>query len=308
MYKNEASVEVVPKPLSFVDVVKGSKTEEVMELVYSPPTILSNGEKVVDLTDELECKNKELYALHLYGYFVGESMSFSDLNVNVRRMWKQYGVVEVTMNREGFYFFKFLNVIGLQNVLSKGPWMVGNFPLFVRKWEPGVALEKLDPSMLPLWIKVHNLPMKLWSVNGIGKLFSRFGKPVMMDKMTRDKCASKIGVVGFARVLVEVPASEDLPDVVKVKYLDRVDQKGVFVAGNILNFKVSYQWKPKRCSHCSVFGHTFEGCNKREVSVEDKADTILKVSSDVNVRNIENVVGDNGVQRRSVFDRLEGNL
>lgn len=280
---------VKPKRMSFVDVVKGPKVvEEDFKLVYSPPTTLINGEVVVDFTDELVCKNKELYALHLYGYFVGATMSFSDINVNIRKMWKPYGVKEVTMNREGFYFFRFMNEVGMNNVLTKGPWMVDNYPMFVRKWEPGVVVEKIEPSVLPIWIKIHNLPAELWTISGIGKLFSRFGKPIMMDKMTRDKCNSKSGNVGFARVLVEISANDDLPDVVKVKYPDRVDHNGIFVAGNFLNFRVSYQWRPNRCSSCNVFGHLYEDCLCRVVSEEEQLARCLK----------------NSVQKGNVFDRL----
>ncbi|GKB72439.1 hypothetical protein Tco_0933851 [Tanacetum coccineum] len=46
-----------------------------------------------------------------------------------------------------------------------------------------------------------------------GKIMSGVGKPLVMDKMTKEKCLKKAGKLVFARVLVEVNANDDLPSV-----------------------------------------------------------------------------------------------
>nr|GEZ94748.1 zinc knuckle CX2CX4HX4C [Tanacetum cinerariifolium] len=40
---------------------------------------------------------------------------------------------------------------GMEEVVSNGPWLVNNKPLRVQKWRVGMALEKAEPSKLPIW-------------------------------------------------------------------------------------------------------------------------------------------------------------
>ncbi|KAJ0954854.1 putative transcription factor interactor and regulator CCHC(Zn) family [Helianthus annuus] len=81
---------------------------------------------------------------------------------------------------------------------------------------------------------------------------SGMGEPKLMDKLTLERCANQTGKLGFARVLVDVKASCNLPSEVEVAYPNRVT-----------NLKVSYQWKPPICSHCVVFGHSFAQCKNK---------------------------------------------
>ncbi|GJU33654.1 hypothetical protein Tco_1182008 [Tanacetum coccineum] len=53
---------------------------------------------------------------------------------------------------------------------------------------------------------------------GTGKITSGVGKPLLMDKITRDKCLNKVGKMDFARVLVKVSAEYDLPNVLEIEY------------------------------------------------------------------------------------------
>nr|GEZ03077.1 hypothetical protein [Tanacetum cinerariifolium] len=47
---------------------------------------------------------------------------------------------------------------------------------------------------------------------------SGMGKPLLMDKITRDRCLKKASKMDFARVLVEVFAEDDLPNVIEIEY------------------------------------------------------------------------------------------
>ncbi|PWA51781.1 hypothetical protein CTI12_AA460750 [Artemisia annua] len=80
-----------------------------------------------------------------------------------------------------------------------------------------------------------------------------------MDAMTTRMCTQGVGRLGFARVLVEANASKGLDDSIDVVYKNRED-------GNqfVKKVQVTYDWKPPVCSHCKVFGHSFEKCLKRD--------------------------------------------
>ncbi|PWA43152.1 hypothetical protein CTI12_AA540650 [Artemisia annua] len=84
---------------------------------------------------------------------------------------------------------------------------------------------------------------------------SGIGKPLIMDKMTRDRCINKRGKSSYARVLVEVSADFDLPKFVEIEY----PAKNLNV-GKVKCLEVGYQWKPPQCTFCCVFGHSHEEC------------------------------------------------
>nr|GFA10168.1 hypothetical protein [Tanacetum cinerariifolium] len=107
---------------------------------------------------------------------------------------------------------------GMKSLLESGPWMVQNVPLVLNVWELGIWLEKTKPSSIPIWVCVHNIPMELCNGNGIGKIMSGIGKPMLMDRMMKDRCLKKAGKLDFARVLVEVSANEELPNVLEIAY------------------------------------------------------------------------------------------
>ena len=56
--------------------------------------------------------------------------------------------------------------------------MVHNIPLVLNVWEPGIWLEKVEPSTIPIWVCVYEIPMELCNGNGIDKIFSGIGKPM----------------------------------------------------------------------------------------------------------------------------------
>ncbi|GKF43815.1 hypothetical protein Tco_0130367, partial [Tanacetum coccineum] len=47
---------------------------------------------------------------------------------------------------------------------------------------------------------------------------SGIGKLLLMDNMTKERCLKKAGKLDFARVLVEVSADDELPNVLEIAY------------------------------------------------------------------------------------------
>nr|GEX74668.1 hypothetical protein [Tanacetum cinerariifolium] len=110
--------------------------------------------------------------------------------------------------RNDVFFMKFHHEEGLNNVVNSGPWMVNT-----------------------------------WTVKAISALASRIGKPLVMDVVTASKCRQRIGMLRFARVLIE---------------------------------------KPPVCFECRVFGHAESSCPKKEpiksINVNsEKDDTVVQI-------------------------------
>ncbi|GKB48717.1 RNA-directed DNA polymerase, eukaryota, reverse transcriptase zinc-binding domain protein, partial [Tanacetum coccineum] len=67
--------------------------------------------------------------------------------------------------------------------------------------------------------------------------------------------------LGYARVLVEIDAEKEYVDKVELSYMD--DNM------NVKRTKWVNYWKPERCTHCRVFGHSFNSCKSRPKTVTD---------------------------------------
>ena len=76
----------------------------------------------------------------------------------------------------------------MNKVLENGIWMVNNTPLLVQKWDPSVSTEKSEPSVLPVWVKLMNMPLEAWTVKGVSAIASSIGKPLITDKTTAKVC------------------------------------------------------------------------------------------------------------------------
>ncbi|GJU81561.1 RNA-directed DNA polymerase, eukaryota, reverse transcriptase zinc-binding domain protein [Tanacetum coccineum] len=159
------------------------------------------------------------------------------LRYHTRRMWGKFDLKDVIVNASGVNLFKFRNENGMKCVLEQGSWLIKSRPLFVQKWDPDIGMKKTEPSSLPIWIKMVNIPMEAWSMEGISALASSIGKAMIMDEMTASMCHNGVGRTDYARVLVEIDAKVELKET---------------------------------CTHCNVFSHCFGKCIKRPRTDEEK--------------------------------------
>ncbi|GKC58901.1 RNA-directed DNA polymerase, eukaryota, reverse transcriptase zinc-binding domain protein [Tanacetum coccineum] len=126
-------------------------------------------------------------------------------------------------------------------------------------------MQRVEHNKVPIWVKMVDVPLEAWSIEGISALASSLGKPLIMDTMTANMCHNGMGRLEFARVLVEACADKEFKNQIEVQYRDKDNNvKGTKVV------KVTYDWKPVVCTHCKVFGHDFKGCIKRPKTLEDE--------------------------------------
>ncbi|GJY64612.1 zinc knuckle CX2CX4HX4C containing protein [Tanacetum coccineum] len=207
------------KASSFVNAVQGMSKSGNNKLKLIPGRINELGKEVVDMDPVIE-EGSKAWVMTLVGYFVGLKMSHREILGHLRRMWRAYHLDEIIMNECGLYFFKFKSDEGMQFVLENGPWLVD----------------------------------EAWNVEGISRIASRIGNPIIMDRITTSMCEKAYGRASFAHVLVEVEAAKGLVDSVEVCYK---------ALGRSMELRVEYPWRPPVCSHCKVFGHNDDKCTSR---------------------------------------------
>nr|GEY59479.1 hypothetical protein [Tanacetum cinerariifolium] len=106
-------------------------------------------------------------------------------------------------------------------VVNQIPWMVNGKPLIVHRWDPDIGMTKVEPTKLPVWVKLTNVPMEAWTTKGISAISSSMGRPLIMDSMIAYVCKNGVGRTEYARVLLEIQASKGLKEIIELQYKDK---------------------------------------------------------------------------------------
>ncbi|XP_021991376.1 uncharacterized protein LOC110888144 [Helianthus annuus] len=244
-------------PVSFAKVVQNHK--EVPKVNFrSMETVdtLDGADVIIPLSSVKEVNDR--FANTLYGYFLGKRLAFPVVDYFVKNTWAKYGLTKMMMNSNGFFFFKFKTKRGLEQLMEDGPWLIRNVPIILNEWSPSSVMVKEDITAIPVWVKMHNVPLSAFTEDGLSLLATKIGVPKMLDSFTTTMCAESWGRSSFARALIEVNATRDLVRMIKVA-VPSLDGVGHSIA----EVNIEYDWEPLRCSGCGVFGHDDSSCPKK---------------------------------------------
>ncbi|GJT75531.1 RNA-directed DNA polymerase, eukaryota, reverse transcriptase zinc-binding domain protein [Tanacetum coccineum] len=251
------------RPKSFISTMQGMSYNGNNKLSKIPVRVNGKGNKVVDMdplleegsTDKAKITRKRSKP-DKHGHGNGRARK------KPGESYQGPAVAPTAVLLDQFKLSFIRSVEGMNFVLENGPWLVEGKPLFVQKWEAGLCMEKPEPTKVPLWVKILNVPLEAWNVHGISRITSRIGNPIIMDIITTSMCDRAYRRASFARVLIEVDATQELADSVEICYSSM---------GKSMELKVKYAWRPPLCIYCRVFGHDFKGCKSRDLTNEEKA-------------------------------------
>ncbi|GJS09829.1 zinc knuckle CX2CX4HX4C containing protein [Tanacetum coccineum] len=198
------------------------------------------------------------FANTLYGYFIGKRIAFPVVEYYVRNNWGKYGLTRIMMNSKGFFFFQFKTLKGLEDVLENGPWMIRNSPIILKKWSMSTHLCKEELIHIPVWVKIHDVPIQVFSEDGLRIIASQIGKPIMLDSYTSSMCIESWGRSSFARCLIEINAEDVLKESLTIG-VPLIEDTGF----TIETITIEYEWKPPRCDLCKIFGHVHDHFPKK---------------------------------------------
>ncbi|KAL3739770.1 hypothetical protein ACJRO7_021100 [Eucalyptus globulus] len=145
-------------------------------------------------------------------------------------------------DNQGFFFFHIPDPAFRQKIIEDGPLTVARVPLILRQWQPLIDLKKDKQTAVPVWIRLKNLPLDLWSASAIGGIASAVGKPLYVDQRTEE-----MKMLSFARVCVEIYANQP-----------RCSAVDVVLNGVLCSIAIEFEWKPLECPSCGTFGHRCE--------------------------------------------------
>ncbi|PKU69167.1 RNA exonuclease 1 [Dendrobium catenatum] len=164
----------------------------------------------------------------------------------MEKVWKLKGAMSLLSLADDFFLLKFTAVEDYDMVWSGGPWFLLRRPFILQRWNPKFQPTRDETTSIPLWIKVLNLPLTLWTPSGISKIASFVGESLYVDMLN-----AKRTILTFARILVKVNQNSILLEEILLK-IDGVD----------LNLTVVYDWKSSKCEGCESLVHPFALCPK----------------------------------------------
>ena len=87
----------------------------------------------------------------------------------------------------GFFIFQFKNDVDVSQILEEGSFYCGNRLVILKKWFPSIRMCKEEFSSVLVWIKFYNVPLELWTNEGLGYVANALGNPLYLDEHTFKK-------------------------------------------------------------------------------------------------------------------------
>ncbi|GJZ33148.1 putative ribonuclease H-like domain-containing protein, partial [Tanacetum coccineum] len=120
-------------------------------------------------------------------------VSLESIRVISQRFGK-YGLVKSMLNCSiGLFFFQFSFMHGLDAMLENE--YIGN---------------------VPVWVKLHGVPVTAFNKDGLSAIATKLGTPLMLDSYTSHMCMQSYGRSSYDRAMIEIQADVELKDTIMV--------------------------------------------------------------------------------------------
>ncbi|KAF6163527.1 hypothetical protein GIB67_002532 [Kingdonia uniflora] len=181
-----------------------SSKKVITKLNFTPLETINGVFAISFMAEEFIENIKEFYA-YLVGNFVGKRLDYIFIRDTLCKTWKLKGLVDVTLQNNNIFFFKFSSSEDRDRVLEMGSQFIANRFFIIRPWRPFIETEEYTLKTIPIWVNLKKVPSHLLTPHGIGKISSFIGMPLFLDKVTEDRI-----ITSFARVCMEVGIDKDL--------------------------------------------------------------------------------------------------
>ena len=131
-------------------------------------------------------------------------------------------------------------------IIRRGVWNIAGIPMVVSKWSP--VVDKSEGQLTPLWVHLSNVPMSMYSWEGLSFISSAVGKP---DRLHPETIACSNFEI--AKVCVKADLSKQLPERMNFK----IGDEEVIV-------EFAYQGLPTKCRSCGKWGHSDIICSMKK--------------------------------------------
>lgn len=208
-------------------------------LKYVPP-VVENGIQVVQIESHELTDLINVWERAIVVYVVGGNVTVETIRGFIRKHWSFVSMPTIHIHEDGYFIMRFNFETECKEVLKGGPYILNRAPIIVKQWTMNFDFKEEIIRVIPVWVRLPNLPLHCWGEDTLSRIVSAIGVPVIADE-----CTSKQAKFSYARVLVEVDVTQDFVKEIKVR-----DNTGhEFVQ------KAIPEWRPFFCRKCNQLGH-----------------------------------------------------
>ncbi|XP_062103716.1 uncharacterized protein LOC133814819 [Humulus lupulus] len=214
-----------------------------MQLQYSEP-MHRDGQIITKLDLEEIKVEASFWKSALIFVVIGANPPLAIFERFIKRIWGKLGIERVARLNSSFTMVKFCDEATRDLVLEAGVAHFDKKPVILRPWTTDLDSLRLVKT-IPVWIRLPELGLQYWGVKCLSALVSTNGKPIMVDKITKDRT-----MLRFSRVLVDMEIADQLPQF--INYLNK--------RGQVMEQPIEYEWLPTKCSNFKKLGHSSSSC------------------------------------------------
>ncbi|GKC27925.1 zinc knuckle CX2CX4HX4C containing protein [Tanacetum coccineum] len=74
----------------------------------------------------------------------------------------------------------------MEQVLERGSWMICKSPIILNKWSPSLSLKKGEVTKVPVWVKMHNVPLLAYSDVGLSLIATQIDMALYMPEACKE--------------------------------------------------------------------------------------------------------------------------
>ncbi|XP_066365160.1 uncharacterized protein [Miscanthus floridulus] len=179
-------------------------------------------------------------------FFTVRGYSFMGLFETMNNAWRLNYTPDIKRLRDNRFLIELRSDGDKNYVLQGGPWIYRGDPLLVAAYDGKLRPSDVVLNLMPIWIRIEDMPLNLMN-EGTGQILgSNVGKVVVVGKDSK-------GRFWDDHMRIRVLMSVDKP---LTRWLKVQDEK----TGDMLRLHVKYERIPKFCRYCGHVGHVEKDC------------------------------------------------
>lgn len=210
-----------------------------LPLKFVPPQI-ENGNHVVHIESNDVADLVNVWERALVVYVVGGNVNAETIRGYARKHWNYVSLPTIHSHEEGYFILRFKDKNDCAEILKGGPYFLNKAPLVVKQCTVNFDFKEEIMRVIPVWVRLPNLPLHCWGVESLSRIVSAIGVPIIADECTANQLK-----VSFARVLVEIDITQDFVKDIRVR-----DNNG-----HEFTQRAIPEWCPFFCRKCNKIGH-----------------------------------------------------
>ncbi|KAF8083331.1 hypothetical protein N665_0780s0004 [Sinapis alba] len=243
---------------SWVGAVQGQKVLKK----YDVEVTMKDGIGSVIVPEEITKDVEPLWDDFLIGKFLDNAPHVAKIHAIVNKIWAlndKAQMIDVFEVNTTTMKFRIMNSSVRNRILRRGMWNLAGIPVVMTKWSPVVEKQKPEVQSIPMWVHLKNVPMNMFSWQGLSFVASPVGSPVRLHPETA-QCLN----------LTELPKSMKLN-----------------IQGQDTLVEYVYPWLPTKCSTCGKWGHSVKTIPEVTLPVGDHIEMVGEEGMEVVAQSLE---------------------